>query len=296
MRKGMKAIGILMVCIALLTFFSKSFYNYRLPEVVVAFPEMGNLAFTTSGISEITFSKTDSIYAEVDGRITAILVNAGEFVKKGDCIMKFQTGQSPETVDIKSDVEGVVIAVGVKKGMYVSSMQNTVLYEIAPLPQKSMCSLFITEEQVQTLSVDADVMVTMKTNGEKLEGQIQEIVEYTSQNESGYQVHVALEMSDESKIGEKVDISIEKQSEEYDTIIPISAIHKDSDGYYVLTLREEDSVLGEGYAAEKMSVELLDSDGTYCAVRGVPADEAVIIAATSEVLDGTKVYYGGGTE
>ena len=37
----------------------------------------------------------------------------------------------------------------------------------------------------------------------------------------------------------------------------------------------------------------LNSDETYCAVRGLPTDEFVIIASTSEITDGSKVYYGG---
>lgn len=68
---------------------------------------------------------------------------------------------------------------------------------------------------------------------------------------------------------------------------------KDSVGYYVLVLKKEDSVLGNGYVAHRVSVDLLNSDETYCAVRGLPTDEFVIIDSTSEIIDGSKVYYGG---
>ena len=43
----------------------------------------------------------------------------------------------------------------------------------------------------------------------------------------------------------------------------------------------------------RVSVDLLNSDETYCAVRGLPTNEFVIIASTSEITDGSKVYYGG---
>ena len=74
-------------------------------------------------------------------------------------------------------------------------------------------------------------------------------------------------------------------------------MRKDSVGYYVLALKKEDSVLGNSYVAHRVSVDLLNSDETYCAVRGLPTDEAVIIASTCEITDGSKVYYeGDGTE
>lgn len=79
----------------------------------------------------------------------------------------------------------------------------------------------------------------------------------------------------------------------YDVLIPASALRKDYEGYYVLVLRENQSVLGRGYVAHRMSVELLDSDQEYCAVRGLPTDEQVILTGTDVIGDGSNVYYGG---
>lgn len=87
-------------------------------------------------------------------------------------------------------------------------------------------------------------------------------------------------------------ITTSKDSPQYDALIPAEALRKDSVGYYVLVLHEDDSVLGDGYVAHRMSVDLLDSDETYCAVRGLPTDEIVIVSATSEITDGSKVCYG----
>ena len=83
------------------------------------------------------------------------------------------------------------------------------------------------------------------------------------------------------------------ESVEYDALIPASALRTDAAGYYVLVLHKEDSVLGKGYVAHRISVDLLDSDKTYCAVRGLPTDETVIVSATSEIADGSKVCYEG---
>lgn len=91
--------------------------------------------------------------------------------------------------------------------------------------------------------------------------------------------------------GKKAKVTIKKESGQYDTIISVAALRKDSLGYYVLVLKEEDSILGNGYAAYRMSVELLNSDEEYCAVKGLPADETVITASTSVISGGSRVYY-----
>ena len=81
---------------------------------------------------------------------------------------------------------------------------------------------------------------------------------------------------------------------EYDALIPVAALRTDATGYYVLVVHKEDSVLGKGYFANRISVDLLGSDQIYCAVRGLPTDEIVIVSATGEIADRSKVYYEGG--
>ena len=83
------------------------------------------------------------------------------------------------------------------------------------------------------------------------------------------------------------------ESMEYDALIPVAALRTDATGYYVLVVHKEDSVLGKGYFANRISVDLLGSDQIYCAVRGLPTDEIVIVSATSEIADGSKVNYEG---
>lgn len=88
-------------------------------------------------------------------------------------------------------------------------------------------------------------------------------------------------------------VTINNELQVYDTLIPTSALRKDSKGYFCLVLRQNKSVLGKGYVAYRIYVELLDSDREYCAVRGLPSDEQVIITATDVIRDGSSVYYGG---
>jgi hypothetical protein len=283
----------LVVVVIVLTFFSKSFYNYRLPVVTVTLPKQGNLSFTVEGEAELTYSDINSVYANVDGRIQKILVTKGETVEVDQCLMQIAVSGSEDVYDVVATKSGVITSVGVEEGMYVSSMQNTVLYEIAMLSDEWNCTLVISEEQLEYVDTGNKATIEFTDTKEKIEGEIQSVVAYAGQNTTGYQVNILVRSEDDSLAGKRVNIVIEKDSIQYDTLIPTAALCKDAVGYYVLVLQQSDSVLGNGYEAKRMSVDLLDSDDTYCAVRGLPTDESVIIASTGNITDGSDVYYEG---
>ena len=292
-RKFGKVLGVFIGIILLLTFLSKSLYNYQLPVVSVSLPKQGNMSFTVEGSAEVAYSYVDSIYADVDGRVRDILVQSGDEVQKGQCIMLFEMAGTGDITEIVAKDAGIITFIGVKEGMYVSSMQNTIIYEIAEKSEEWTVAIFITDEQLEYVEVNGTATVEVEDVKERFIGEIQSVVSYASQNKAGYLVQIVICSEDMDIAGRQAKVTICKESADYEALIPIAALRKDATGYYVLVLHEEDSVLGEGYVAHRMSVDLLDSDETYCAVRGLPTDEIVIVSATSEIADGSKVYYEG---
>lgn len=299
--------------VLLLTFFSKSIYNYQLPVVSVAVPKQGKLKFTVESSGEVSYSHMESVYADVDGRVKEILVQSGDEVEKGQCLMKFKCSSGAadtyeevagadsecplsgagELYKIVAEKDGIITSVGVKKGMYVSSMQNTILYVIAEKSEEWTVTVFVTEEQLEYVDEESAVNVQVTDLNKNFNGNVRSVVSYADQNKTGYQAELMITSDNQEIAGKKAKVIIEKESEQYDTIIPAAALRKDSLGYYVLVLKEEDSVLGNGYAAYRMSVDLLNSDEEYCAVRGLPTDETVITDSTSVISGGSRVYYEG---
>lgn len=292
-RSFAKGFGLYFGIVLVLTFFSKSIYNYRLPVVSIDTPKQGKLSFTIEDIAVISYSHVDSVYADADGRVKEVLVQAGDEVQKGQCLMKFERIDTGEINDIVAQDDGVITSVGVKTGMYVSFMQNIILYEIAEVTEEWTVIVFVTDEQLEYVGKESIVNVQVEELNKSFTGKIQSVVSYADQSKTGYQVEITINSSNAEIAGKRAKITIKKESEQYDAIIPVAALKKDSVGYYVLVLKKEDSVLGNGYVAHRVSVDLLNSDETYCAVRGLPTDEFVIIASTSEITDGSKVYYGG---
>ncbi len=292
-HKLIKALGILFGTIMVLTFFSKSFYNYRLPVVTVSAPKEGRLNFTVTDTAEISYSRVDYIYGEIDGRVREILAETGDTVKKGQCLIVLEEAGSGERIEITAQRDGVLTSVGVRKGMYVSSMQNIILYSIAQMSQEWMIPVFLTDEQMDAVDEKSSVTVQVKGLNQYLKGIIASVNAYADQSGSGYQAVIKI-ISDEAKLaGKRAAVTIKTESEPYDTIIPKAALKKDATGYYVLVLKEDTQVLGEGYAAHRISVDVLDSNESFCAVRGLPSDELVIVEATDEIRHGSNVFYVG---
>lgn len=72
--------------------------------------------------------------------------------------------------------------------------------------------------------------------------------------------------------------------------MPLSALHSSSEGYYVLVLREETTVLGLETIAEKVPVTLIAQDSQNAAVEGMLSDRDDIITQSNKpVQPGGKV-------
>lgn len=292
-KSFMKAAVVFVAVVVVCTFFSKSLYNYRIPTVTVTSPKQGNLNLSVKGNTEIGYSNMGTVYCDVDGRVKCILVEAGEEVSVGQTVMQFEASGTGEVIDVAAKWAGIITRIGVDEGMYVSSMQNTVLYQIAEKSSEWTAYLLINDEQRELVDFDSVPVFQIEGVSSPITGTIDAITAYADYQMSGWQIRMLLGSEDGNLAGRHAEVTINNELEPYDVLIPASALRRDAEGYYVLVLREDQSVLGRGHVAHRMSVELLDSDQEYCAVRGLPTDEQVILAATNVIGDGSSVYYGG---
>ena len=104
-------------------------------------------------------------------------------------------------------------------------------------------------------------------------------------------VTVALPMTGQLDHSEESDSDQDQEAEIYDGIIPSSALHKDQKGYYVWSIQEEESVLGNYYAVKRVSVDFIDADDTHSAVIGLTENMVVIISDSEGLTEGEHVRY-----
>lgn len=107
-------------------------------------------------------------------------------------------------------------------------------------------------------------------------------------------VTVALPMTGQLDHSEESDSGQNQEAEIYDGIIPSSALHKDKNGYYVWSIQEEESVLGNYYAVKRVSVDFIDADDTHSAVIGLTENMVVIISDSEGLTEGEHVRYQEG--
>lgn len=107
--------------------------------------------------------------------------------------------------------------------------------------------------------------------------------------ESGVEAFVNLK-SEHFSAGETVTLRVEAQARDYDTCIPIGALHLKSGGqYYVNVAEKKSAVLGEEWVVRQVTVELLDRNDKYAAVEGISSDQEVVTESSRMLEDGSRV-------
>lgn len=128
---------------------------------------------------------------------------------------------------------------------------------------------------------------------EKLEGTVTQVLyQEVEVQEGGPRVTVKAELPEGAyTAGMKASFLLEKESgEEYQSLLPLTAIRQDSKGYYCLGIRKKDSILGEEIVAEHIRLTLLEKDDAVAAVEGpLQPDTEVITGSKKDVEAGSRV-------
>lgn len=90
--------------------------------------------------------------------------------------------------------------------------------------------------------------------------------------------------------GQNLQLAMGAKGQNYDMIVPNSAIREDNNGKFVLSVAAKSSPLGNRYVAERVDVEILASDDTSSAVSGaVYGSEFIITTSTKPIEAGMQV-------
>ena len=190
---------------------------------------------------------------------------------------------------IMAETDGIIAAVNVEKGEFVA--KNDILLQTAELSNKWKAEFIIDEEKLDLFNMQSVVEVMVKSVPGILTGKITTITPYENENGVKSKVAVIIRNVNQTLAGKIADIKIKTESSPYASIIPNYALRKDTDGYYILVLREENNILGKNFIAHKVSVDLLDTDASLSAIQGLTIAEPVITTSTSPIDEGNRVKY-----
>lgn len=119
-----------------------------------------------------------------------------------------------------------------------------------------------------------------------------ESVDFLSEEEQARFTASARE--DVGVLGATAAFSINLASRQYNQVIPIAGLRQESDGYYVLVVKPQKTILGEELTAEKVPVELLEKSSSQAAVEGAFGNTDRLIVSSSRIIEaGDRVRLSG---
>ena len=90
--------------------------------------------------------------------------------------------------------------------------------------------------------------------------------------------------------GQSLQLAMGSKGQQYETIVPNSAIREDNNGKFVLAVVAKSSPLGNRYMAERVDIEVLASDDSSSAVSGaLYGSEFIITTSTKPIEAGMQV-------
>ncbi|MDR1620112.1 MAG: hypothetical protein LBS18_05570 [Clostridiales bacterium] len=84
--------------------------------------------------------------------------------------------------------------------------------------------------------------------------------------------------------GQRVDVRMVQDSGTYELCVPLSAIHSDNTGYYLLVVEQESTVLGVENVVSRVSVSITASDDDMAAVQGPVSRNALVITGSNKAV------------
>ena len=90
-------------------------------------------------------------------------------------------------------------------------------------------------------------------------------------------------------VGTKLTVTVDNQSNTYDSCLPLSSLHqKGNNQYFIYVMEKQDTVFGMELVAREVPVTVLDKNEQYVAVEEVISGE-VIVSSDKDIADGSRV-------
>lgn len=231
----------------------------------------------TSKLDNLELSKMANEIAKLEAKLEEL--SGGEKDAEGNV-----TGGQ-----IVSEVNGVVKEINVTAGNNTDPATAVMTIEV---PDRGYTvSMNVTNEQAQKVTIgDAAEISTGYWGSSGLSGKLVGIRNNTSAGQSGGKQLVFDVTGSDITSGTQVSVSIGQRSQNYDTIVPNSALRSDSNGSFVLVIVAKSSPLGNRFVATRVDVTELAKDDVNTAVSGgLSAYDMVLTTATKPVEDGMLV-------
>lgn len=190
-----------------------------------------------------------------------------------------------ETTEILSEHSGIVNSVNIKAGDTTIPDMELVVIDIAD--EGYTVKITVDGEKSKSIKKGVEAEVVNNWSGD-IQAILTDIKNDTTANSKNR--ILVFSVTGDVDSGSFIDLSIPCGSGNYDTIVPKSAVHEDSEGKFVLVVQSKSSPLGNRYYAQKVAVEVVASDEVSSAVSGnISSSDYVLTASSTPVSAGDQV-------
>lgn len=187
--------------------------------------------------------------------------------------------QKNSITEIKSEYSGIVSSISAKIGEETVPDVPVAVIDIAE--EGYTVELTVEAEKTKKIKKGIEAEVVNNWNGD-ITAVLTDIKNDTKANSKNKILKFSV--TGDVSTGTMIDLSIPCGSGSYDTIVPKSAVYKDSKGSFVLIVNSKSSPLGNRYYAKRVDVEVLASDEISSAVQGAISSGDYVITTASKPI------------
>lgn len=196
-----------------------------------------------------------------------------------------------EDNQVTANVGGIIESIAYTAGS--TAPKDEVLCTIQVPDMGYSLSFSVTNEQARRLRVGDSASVTNYYWGSEITATLTNIK--TDPKNPQTSKLLTFDLSGDVNAGSELTISVGQKSQNYEIIIPNSAIRTDSNGSYVLTVEAKNSPLGNRYIAQRVDIEVVAADDVNSAVTGdLSYGDFVITTSNKPVQKGDQVRMADG--
>ncbi len=190
---------------------------------------------------------------------------------------------------LKAAVDGTVKSIPIQSGATTSNGQ--ILFEIVK-KQSGVAAKWTMDIKPASKIKVGDTVEFYTPNEERLSfnEKVKEKKFLPKENLYEFSAYIN-DTEDKLEIGQALNVSVRKESTQYDTLVPKSSIIDEAGKKYIFILKERDGVLGKEMYVVKQEVNIAEENDFYSAITGVGfnGDEKIVKFSTKALSNGLQV-------
>ena len=192
--------------------------------------------------------------------------------------------------EVTAKVAGTVSEINVKAGSDANAQDTLAVIELTD--RGYTVSISVTAEQAKKVTVGDSAEVSTYWWGSDIKATLESIK--NDPQSGGKSKLLVFTLSGDVDPGQNVNLTIGQKSQNYDSIVPKSAVRSDTNGKFVLIMTQKSSPIGNRYVATRVDVQVLAEDDVSAAVTGLSYGDYVITTSSKPIEAGTLVRMAEG--